>query len=1126
VRKPSLTFCTLFTASFLLLMASSSRAPGQTGLAHGAGRLASVGAPQASSVPPASMQSGSTNGAGVAMSKPGPAARSRIVESYGKLPLSFEANDGQTDARVKFLSHGSGYTLFLTSDGAVLDLRKPGETNQKAGGSSHFSLRPSPLALSHLRKMNDAEPAARDTKETTTETALTMRLVGANPRATVTGTDELSGKTNYFIGNDPKKWRTNVPTYSRVKYHEVYPGVDVVYYGNQGRLEYDFVVAPGADLHAIKLALGRAVRPRHALYATRDPLRLAANGDLLIDIGGGEVRFHKPVVYQPATDNRQPRTEVEGHYRLSQHHVTFEVTKYDHHRPLIIDPVLSYSTYLGGGYFDQANAIAVDAAGNAYVTGITYSTNFPTTPGAFQPECQSCISGFPQAFVTKLNPSGSALVYSTFLNGTDNASYGYGIAVDTSGDAYVTGFTFSSNFPTTPGAFQPNCEASGCGAFVTELNPTGSGLAYSTYLGEANPYAITVDTSGDAYVTGSTESEWFPTTPGAFQTGCGDSEGDIFAFVSELNSTGSGLVYSTCLGGVDFNQGNAIAVDSSGNTYVTGFTDSSGFPTTPGAFQATDPTNYPYRVTFVTKINPGGTALLYSTYLDGVGPYNTSKGYGIAVDGSGDAYVTGEAGASDFPTTPGAFQTTFQPYADVFVTEFNSSGSTLVYSTFLGGSGINFGSAIALDSSGNAYVAGQTSSTSFPVTPQAFQTQLGGCTDVFGNQTGCDAFVSILAAGGSTLLYSTYLGGAYADFGFGIALDAAGNTYVAGQTYSLNFPTTAGAFQTSCGGACTTGSNGFIAKLSAGAYTTLTPSNLNFGNQTVGIQSTAQTVTLTNIGTAILDLTSIGVSGDNGTFTQTNTCGSTLTSGASCVITLSWAPSATGGMTGAITITDNAANSPQTVPLSGTGTLPAVTLSQTGLTFPTQVVFTTSNPQTVTLRNTGAGVLTISSIAKKGEFGETNTCGASVVPGASCTLSVSFRPTAKGSLNGTLTITDNAPGSPQTVTLQGTGTYAQLTPTSLNFGNQPAGTASLPQTITLSNKGDTGMDIQEIAIGGADPHDFTEVNTCSTTLPSGASCFIRVTFTPSVKGQRKASLRVVDDGGGSPQSVSLSGMGT
>jgi archaellum component FlaF (FlaF/FlaG flagellin family) len=302
--------------------------------------------------------------------------------------------------------------------------------------------------------------------------------------------------------------------------------------------------------------------------------------------------------------------------------------------------------------------------------------------------------------------------------------------------------------------------------------------------------------------------------------------------------------------------------------------------------------------------------------------------------------------------------------------------------------------------------------------------------------------------------------------------------------------------------------------------------SLNFGSQEVGTPSPPQSATLTNGGQNALSIASIRVTANNGAFAQTNTCGSTLAVGASCTITVSWTPSAAGPMTGAITVTDSAANSPQAVSLTGTGVQPAVQLSPTSLTFSVQLVFTNSKPQNVTLTNTGTGTLTIASIAVTGQFTQTNTCGTSVAPGASCTINVTFRPTNKGTLTGTVTVTDNAPGSPQTVSLTGTGTYVELKPVSVNFGSQPVGTKSIPKKITLTNKGSVAVSISKISITGTDSGDFAETNTCGGSVASGASCFISVTLTPSAKGKQTASVAASDNGGGSPQIVVLTGTGT
>jgi hypothetical protein len=647
--------------------------------------------------------------------------------------LSFEANQGQTDAQVRFLSRGAGYALFLTPTEAAFSLRKP--------------------AASATGSAVDRQASAADVLHT--------HLVGANAAPEVVGLDEQAGKSNYFLGNDPTQWRTNIVHYGKVAYRDVYRGIDLVYYGNQQQLEYDFVVQPGADPNVITLAFDGA-----------QDLTLDAQGNLVIHMAGGDVMEHAPVIYQASPDGRQA---IAGHYVLQRNHrVGFVVTVYDNSRPLIIDPVLAYATYLGGSDWDEGYGIAVDGAGNAYVTGETSSSNFPTAPGAFQ----GTYGGDTDAFVAKLNPSGTALVYSSYLGGSREDD-GYGIAVDGTGNAYVTGSTGSTNFPTTSYFGAP-----GGGTFVTKFSPAGA-LVYSAILGSSNYSRIAVDGAGNAYVTGVTSGN-FLTTPGAFQRTYGGGYSN--AFVAKLNAGGSGLLYSTYLGGSATDYGRGIAVDGTGNAYVTGYTNSTNFPTTPGAFQRSSGGGFD---AFVAKLNAGGSALAYSTYLGGS---NYDFGSGIAVDGFGNAYVTGSTYSGNFPTTPGAFQRTpgGGGFLDAFVAKLNAGGSALVYSTYLGGSNDDEASAIAVDGTGNAYVTGHTYSRDFPTTPGAFQRSYGGGP--------WDAFVARLNAGGSALVYSTYLGGNDWDEGFGIAVDATGNAYVVGSTYSSNFPTTPGALQRNYGG--------------------------------------------------------------------------------------------------------------------------------------------------------------------------------------------------------------------------------------------------------------------------------------------------------------------------------------
>ena len=499
-----------------------------------------------------------------------PDAKERVAQAYGGLPLSFEPNRGQTDARVKFLAHGRGYRLFLTPREAVLDLD----------------------AASQTRVADGAQKPARGAM-------LRMRLVGANPQPSVVGTGQLPGRVNYLLGDDARHWRVGIPTFSKVRYRGVYPGIDLAYYGRQARLEYDFVVRPGADPNAIALR-----------FAGAEHLDLTSRGDLLLRLHSGELRLQKPRIYQELDGLRR---DVRGGYvRMSAGAIGFDLGTYDASRPLVIDPVLSYSTYLGGSGDEQGNLIAVDSAGNAYVTGRTASSDFPTTSGALD----SNLSGTQDGFVTKLNPSGSALVYSTYLGGS-GVDDGETITVDSNFNAYVTGITASSDFPTTSGAVD-------------------------TTFGGAE----------DAYVPGFTTSSDFPTSAGAADTTLGGTQD---AFVTKLNASGSALAYSTYLGGsADESVPFGIAVDRSFNAYVTSRTFSSDFPTTPDAF---DSTLGGTQDAFVTKLNPSGSALAYSTYLGGSG---TDLGVGIALDSASpnpSAYIIGATGSSDFPTTPGVFDT-------------------------------------------------------------------------------------------------------------------------------------------------------------------------------------------------------------------------------------------------------------------------------------------------------------------------------------------------------------------------------------------------------------------------------------------------------------------------------------
>ncbi|CUS31324.1 DUF7948 domain-containing protein [Candidatus Nitrospira nitrificans] len=665
--------------------------------------------------------------------------RQAVTTTMLGMPLQFEVNQGQVDAQVKFLARGSGYTLFLTPTESVLVLTGREASNVKREAESD-----PPDVIGH---------ESQEYKHS----VVRMQLKGANPSPTVSGMEQLPGVVNYFIGNDPAKWRTKIPTYAKVHYQEAYPGIDLAYYGNQGKLEYDFIVAPGADPNQIKL-----------VFEGASDITVAERGDLLLTTALGDVRLQKPIVYQLGQDGH--KTLVAGTYVvaappdhslmtsrfLPARTVGIQLAAYDHSKPVVIDPVIAYSTYLGGSSAESGRGIAVDSAGSAYITGDTISANFPVLSAS-----QGGLAGVTDAFVTKLDATG-ARVYSTYLGGS-GSDLGYGIAVDGAGAAYVTGQTGSLNFPVLT-ASQGAFGGGSFDAFVTKLDATGSRV-YSTYLGGSNTdegRGIAVDGAGAAYVTGETQSANFPmlaASQGVFAGGA-----DVF--ITKFNAVGA-RVYSTYLGGSSVDFGLGIAVDGTGASYVTGYTISTDFPVlsaSQGALAGSIDA-------FVTKLDATGVRA-YSTYLGGI---HTDEGHGIAVDGAGAAYVTGRTESPNFPVLS-ASQGVLGGDLDAFITKFNAVGAR-VYSTYLGGSNNDEARGIAVDGAGAAYVTGRTNSTNFPVL-SASQSVYGGVLD---------AFVTKLDTAGARI-YSTYLGGSGADLGYGIAVDGAGAAYVTGQTGSLNFP--------------------------------------------------------------------------------------------------------------------------------------------------------------------------------------------------------------------------------------------------------------------------------------------------------------------------------------------------
>lgn len=684
--------------------------------------------------------------------------------AFAALPLAFEQNQGQTDGRVRYLARANGYTLFLTNHDAVFS----------------FSSKAAPGAAAARYKTMAERSAPTPRRQKDLSAAVHMRLAGGNQAAEPAVSEPLPGITNYYIGDNPKNWHAGVPQYARVSYKDVYPGVDLAYYGQQSRLEFDFIVAPNANPAPIDLAFSGAQK-----------IATDGSGNLVVSSAAGNATLHKPVAYQMEKGARQV---VDANFVVKPHHqVGLALGAYDHSRELVIDPSVTYSTYLGGNAEDEAYAIAVDASGNAYITGATKSPNFPG-PLAAGPTFD--------VFASKLNAAGTALVYSTLLGGNGD-DFGLGIAVNSTG-TYVAGSTNSSNFP----AVVKLGPVGGQDAFVAKLDSTtGAHLQVTTVGGASTDTAngIAVDSTGATYVGGETFSTNFPTTASPIQ---GSNKGADDGFVFKLNSTGTALTYSTYLGGTSGDLVTGIALDGSNNAYVTGITVSSDFPTTTGAFQTSQAGTGDNA--FVSAIKADGSALIYSTYLGGNG---VTDALAIAVDpASGEAYVTGDTNSSAFPTVNPA-QASLKGATDVFVTKFLPDGSGLLFSTYFGGSLDDTGTGIALDSFNDVYVTGRTMSMDYPASGSPFQSSLSGTSD---------AFVTELSNTGFTV-YSSYLGGmgnensvagstAMPALG-AVAVDSNSNAYLAGSTASSSgFPVTSGVLQPGFGGGL---ADGFVTKVAA-----------------------------------------------------------------------------------------------------------------------------------------------------------------------------------------------------------------------------------------------------------------------------------------------------------------------
>ncbi|MCP4632851.1 MAG: T9SS type A sorting domain-containing protein [candidate division Zixibacteria bacterium] len=670
-----------------------------------------------------------------------PVDKQAILSSLTSMPMVFTENRGQWGDKTLYKANASGATFYFCKDEvAYLFMRNTDELIE--GGMAQLGSREG-SGLSHDFQ-NKRPPYKKEAM------LIHAKFIGANPNPLIIADERLPHTCNYFYGNNPANWRTGIPNSSYIVYKDIWQGIDLRYHGNGRGMKYDFIVNPGADISQIRIR-----------YEGIEGLSVAPNGDLQMQTKFGPVSENIPLVYQESDDSK---IELTGRYILiGPNTFGFEVDGYNRSQTLVIDPELTYSSYLGGSDYDIIQSIVIDSSGNVYVTGWTLSSDFPTINFY-----DDIYDGGDDAFVSKFNPAGDSLIYSTYLGGSDK-DRGIDIAIDGSGSAYVIGYTWSESFPTV-NAYDSTLDG-GEDAFITKLSPEGDSLIYSTFLGGGSAergWGIVTGSSGSAYVTGRTASGNFPTVnpyDNSYNGGIND------AFVSKFAPAGNSLLYSTFLGGDNIDEGNNIAIDDIGNAYVIGITGSDNFP-------IVNPYDSSYNGgiydAFVSKFSLAGDSLIYSTYLGGD---DYDHGNDIALDDLGNVYVTGDTQSPDFPTID-AYDNTYNGVEDAFVSKLYFAGDSLIYSTYLGGIGLEWVKSIAVDGSGSVYVIGTTQSNDFP-TKCAFDYSFNG---------GQDCYVTKFSPAGNSLIYSTYLGGNYTDQGLGIAVDNSGNALVTGYTTSDSFP--------------------------------------------------------------------------------------------------------------------------------------------------------------------------------------------------------------------------------------------------------------------------------------------------------------------------------------------------
>jgi HYDIN/CFA65/VesB family protein/beta-propeller repeat-containing protein len=902
-------------------------------------------------------------------------------------PLIFEQNNGQAPARYHFLARRSGMESLYTADGVDVFVAQ----------------------------------------SRSTATRLQISWKGANRAATVSGEAPLPGRSNYLHGSDPALWLRNIPQFSRVRYQQVYPGIDLLFHGSGDKLENDFLVAPGADPSQIALQFDRGVQ-------------VSREGDLDVALGNSVLRLQKPIAHQESGTTRE---QVSAEFALADDGtVIFRLGAYDRTRPLIIDPVFGFSTYLAGTGTDLMTAVTTDATGNVYVTGSTTSVDFPV-PHAEQPTCASCtdFSGDPDAYVSKLDPTGRTLLYSTYIGGSSVDS-GYSIAVDKNSDILVSGQSRSPDFPQAGAVPSIICQTNDFCFFIASLKPDGSAFNYSRLIGGSagfytnyNYGVLAVDSAGNAYLSGVTDDAAFQLTPGTLGPTVPGYPYDS-AFVLKVDPTGK-LLYSTIIpgnapedGGTYTNNfpASGISVDSKGQVTLAGVAGL-GLPTTPGVLQSTLPKNITPQAGYLLQINANATAFNFASYLSG-----TDSTGGFAVDAAGDFYITGNTSELNLPVSANAYQKTITPSADCtcdsgFVLELDSQAKTALAATYLtgtspaGNGGTSFIS-IALDSKSNVLLGGWTSATNFPL-------QNPFVSILVPTESSADIVLAELNPSLSSLLFGSFLNPTDDVLGgsqfVALTFDSQDNAIVVGTTLASDFPTTANSFQPTLPPQKNPLSlipHGFISKLelaTAAPSVCLSTTSINFGAVLVNT-STSQSLNVTNCGNAPLQFTSITSSLPIVTVSQS--CGA-IAPAASCAVQLTFTPVTATTTSGTITLSDNAAIPVQTLGFSGTGGTPQIFFPPSFVV--SDLLVGTRQEFLINFSNEGDGNWIVSNAMATGDFSVDNQCTAPLPPansptfGGVCFIGVIFAPSQAGLRAGTLTITDNAAGSPHVIPLSGNG---------------------------------------------------------------------------------------------------------